>query len=547
MPTTVHGFDDPSRGAERRRLTMPSLVRAVGILTVLAAFGFAPVAALAATYYVDPAGGNDANAGTLQTAPWKTIPGTRTVNSSGWLRTAWGGITTTAKLSAGDTINIKAGTTMSSSVGGKLLIDSSYYNNGTLGAPIVIQVSATWGTGNFIYDGTGITEGTEGLVRVASRNYIQIRGGSGRRFVVRNAPAWGVFATGTSGTHQVGIVFDYFEIDSAVNGGLSMSYSNDWTVSNSVSHDNGQIGFTVGGISDQASVNGTFSDTEAYGNGTTDNGSGIQHGFGLYGSTNISYIRCTSHNNGRDGFDFGTTSNASDSSATVVDSSSYDNGEDGFAANGGSGTNLFTYINAVAYNNQQAGWNIYAGAETSLYNCIAHHNGNQTSFGGNFMINSEYVDGLPAITKAVLRNCIGYKPRSYANVYSYNSSGLVTTIDSDYNIFVPRSANTEVFAETPFGSQFTYTNKPSWVGAHDKVGIAYAPNFVAVSTASFALNDYHLATGTGAAINAGVTITGVPSWVNDRDGRPRANPPEIGPYEYGAAGLAAPKNLRIVP
>jgi hypothetical protein len=521
------------------------IVGAAGIVTVLAGFAFNPAGALAATYYVDPATGSDSNAGTSQTAPWRTIPGTRTATDSGWLRTAWGGITTSAKVSAGDVINIKAGTTVTSSTGGRLAIDSTYFNNGTAAAPIIIQVSTSWGSGNFTYDFTGITVPAYlAGIHVASRNYIQIKGASGRRFVVLDSGQLGVQAYGNGATHSLGIVFDYLEIGNSQGFGLNMSYTDGFTVSNSLSHDNRRVGFVVGGANDENSNGGTLSDNEAYNNGigSTD----LAHGFGLYGSTNITFIRDASHNNGRDGFDFGTTSNSNDSSATVIDSSSYDNGEDGFGTNGGtSGTpsNLSTYINTVAFNNAQSGWNIYSGARSFLYNCIAHNNGSQSGYGGNFMIYSEAL-----VTTAVLRNCIGYKPKAYANVYSYNSGGLATTIDSDYNIFVPRSSNAEVFAETPFGSAFTYTNKPSWSGPHDKVGIAYAPNFVSVGTTSFASNNYRLASGTGSAANAGVTITGSPASTNDRDGYVRANPPEIGMYEYvTGSGLAAPTNLLVVP
>ncbi|HVK56082.1 MAG TPA: right-handed parallel beta-helix repeat-containing protein [Burkholderiales bacterium] len=533
-----------------QRMIFGPIAKTAFVITALAIWSSHASSAFAATYYVDPASGNDSNAGTSQSSPWKTIPGTRNTGNSGWLRSAWGSISSSSKLQPGDVIQLKAGGAMGSSVGGRLLIDGTYYNNGSANAPIIIQVSPSWGSGNFTYDMSGVSpEQWSGLIHIQDRSHIQIKGaGAGKRFVVKNANGLGVNSYGSSGNRQQGIVFDYLEIAGSKDTGLNMSYSDNWRVSNTISHDNGTLGFGVGGLADQATNNGQFIDSEAYGNGKTDDGSGIRHGFGLYGGTNISYIRCKARNNGRDGFDFGTTSNNSNTSATVIDSSAYDNGEDGFGSNGGGSSNVYTYINSVAFNNAQAGWNIYGGADSSLYNCISHHNGSQNGYGGNFMIYAHNHDGKAAYTKAKLRNCIGYKPKAYANVYSYNSDGLPTSIDSDYNIFVPRSSDSETFAETPFGSTFSYANKPNWVGSHDKVGIAHDPKFAGVSTSSFAGNDYHLASGSGPAINAGIAISGIATWTKDRDGKLRASPPEAGLYEYGGTvkALAAPTNLRVM-
>lgn len=503
--------------------------------------------AFAAIYYVDPATGNDANPGLAQTAPWRTIPGTRNLADSGWLRTSWGGISSASKLKPGDVIEIKAGTTMNSAAGGRLHIDGTYYENGLAGSPITIRVSATWGTGPFTYDLSGMTI-TQWLggVQVAARSHIAIEGAdSTRRFVVANAKGkFGLMVYGAQSSYSQGVNLDFVEVRNSAEGGLNYSWASSFSVSNSSFHDNGTIGMALGYMNDDKTDNGQIVDSVAYNNGRTGTGR-IRHGFGLYGATNITYLRCKAYNNGLDGFDFGTATNGNSHSAMVVNSVSYGNGEDGFGLNGTSSStlasNLTTYINTVSYGNTQAGWYIYGGATAYLYHVIAHHNGSQTGFGGNWMINSEN----PAITRATIKNSIGYKPRAYANVYSYNAMGAPTYITSDHNLYVPRAADTEVFAETPWGTPYTYSKPPSWVGPNDKIGIASDPRFVSVSTTSFSQNDYHVSS-TSPARGAGVALSG--SYLDkDAGGVAWGSPRDIGLYSSGGkATLLPPTNLRVV-
>src|SRR5207247_5853848 len=86
----------------------------------------------AATYYVNPAGScSDTNAGTNPSLPWCTPPGTRTTTDSGFLRTAWGSITTSAKVRCGDTVLLRGGATQTSAQGGAWRIDDGLDENGT--------------------------------------------------------------------------------------------------------------------------------------------------------------------------------------------------------------------------------------------------------------------------------------------------------------------------------------------------------------------------------------------------------------------------------
>lgn len=497
--------------------------------------------AQATTYFIDPQTGSDSNAGTSQGAPWQTLPGTRTVSNSGFKQAAWGSITTAAKVQPGDILELKAGSTMSSTQGGRLLIDAQYYSHGTAGSPITIRVSSTWGSGAFSYNGAGITvPAFNGLVAITQRDHVHVRGADAtRRLRLLNAPGdWAMQVFGSSGTHQVGSQLAWLDLTDSAKGGLNISYANDWTVTDSLATDNGTVGFAVGGIADENSHSGSFTRCTASGNGALGAGSGIQHGFALYAGTNITYTHCIAHSNVRDGFDFGTSTNSNPHSATVLNSQSYDNGEDGYGTNGGSAANnVSTYINSVAFNNVQAGWHLYSGATAFVYHSVAHHNGDQTAFGGNFMIYSE----SPFATSATIRNSIGYKPKAYANVYSYTSGGLATTIDSDYNLWVPRASNTETFAETPFGTAFTYTAPPSWVGAHDQLGMSIDVAFMATSTSSFAANNYHLDSNCSTAHRAGVALPSVPEASLDIDGQARTAPVDIGLDEWSMAARAHPK------
>lgn len=87
-------------------------VRAVALVSLISGASLlVGSTAVAATYYVDPRAGSDANAGTSQDKPWATIPGTRNTANTALLRSAWGAIDGTAgrKIACGDTILLKGG------------------------------------------------------------------------------------------------------------------------------------------------------------------------------------------------------------------------------------------------------------------------------------------------------------------------------------------------------------------------------------------------------------------------------------------------------
>lgn len=163
--------------------------------------------ASAATYYVNSGGlCNDANTGLSSATSWCSPPGTRTISNSGFLRTAWGGVNTLARIQCGDTILLRGGATYNSAIGGAWRIDSSYYASACAAtSPITITVatSAEWtgSSGHFTFDATGIS-GTSpqfgptgacggggfcGVVDVEAVSTITIGGRStGQRFILQN-------------------------------------------------------------------------------------------------------------------------------------------------------------------------------------------------------------------------------------------------------------------------------------------------------------------------------------------------------------------------
>ena len=542
--TRVHEISErrPVRGCGGCLKHGKSLLAAVFLL----GFGWQGGSVWAATYYVDPVSGNDSNPGTSQTSAWKTIPGTRTKSDSGFLRSSWGSISSGNKISAGDAIYLKAGTSHTSANGGRIVIDSTFYNNGTSGARIKILVSPTWGSGNFTIDGSGISIPTYFGLVFTRINHLTLSGAStSRRLAVRDgsvSEGYNVLIYGKSGAHTTGVHLEYADISIGPLGNIGVGYSDDGIIRNSLIHNSSQSGIQLGLAADIPNYGWLLEDLDVYDNGLTTSGTeDLPHGLQIVGSFDVTIRRVESHGNRRDGFDFGTAAynNAGSMSAVVIDSASYNNGEDGFGVNGGSGSVVVDYINVISFNNRVSGWQIYDGPDIGIYHSVAHSNGTNSSFGGNILT---YTDAGYPPPKITLRNNIFYKPKAFAQVGSYNSPGGNPIIDSDNNIYVPRSSDTETGFDFPWGTQKNYNNPPSFIGPNDKVGMAYNPGFVSsASKTNIKANDYHLSSGSSTAADAGVVLTGVAVADQDRDAKVRGTSPDIGAYEFGLTEvLAAP-------
>ncbi len=206
-----------------------------------------------ATYYVDPDGGSDAAAGTSQGAAWRTIPGTRTTDGSGYLNVAWGSVTTSARIGENTTIKVKSGTTHSSADGGYIwMTGAGYYETGC--SNIVIEKDTTWSSGDTVFDGNGMTIGI-GLFLVQTDG-ITLRG-----FTVQHSDLSGVYfkekaGTGAPLTNIAG--YDLYLYDNgktyltdpsgAGDGQINIRYAWNVTFSNCVMNGNQRFtqGFTCG-------------------------------------------------------------------------------------------------------------------------------------------------------------------------------------------------------------------------------------------------------------------------------------------------------------
>ena len=115
--------------------------------------------AKATTFYIDPSTGSDANVGT-QASPFKTFPGTEKVDGSGYLNTAWGSFTSSAKVPDNTAFIMKSGTTMNSNVCGLVFLganSSDFYINGCTN--LYFGTTNNWGSGPATLDASNVVVG----------------------------------------------------------------------------------------------------------------------------------------------------------------------------------------------------------------------------------------------------------------------------------------------------------------------------------------------------------------------------------------------------
>jgi hypothetical protein len=322
--------------------------------------------AQSATYYVDPVMGNNANAGTSQTVAWRTIPG--------WSgSTSHGPFNSSNKVPVGTVIELKAGSQLN---GGRLLVDGTYYALPASDAQrIRIQVSTTWGSGNFVIDGRGASVPQwNGGVQVTNISYVTIAGAdASRRIEIKNyAGHSGIlyYRSGTGSARSVGNQLLWFDVHHNSNYCVNTTWQDGMLIQDGFARDCGAIeggasrpasgaGVIIGDVADAGGANNVVRRVKAYRNavGAARNDGSIAFGFQHTGAMNLLFDSCEAYGNGRDGFDGGRADNAGDSSATFVNSYSHDNGEDGFALNSGpTGTVVARHINSIATRNGQANW-----------------------------------------------------------------------------------------------------------------------------------------------------------------------------------------------
>ena len=488
-----------------------------------------PPAEAAADYFVDPAAGLDSNTGTSTGAAWKNLPGTRNSGNTAYLNTH--------SISAGDIIEIKAGSSFTSTTSGYILINSTYYANGTSGSPIVIRTSKTWGSGNVSYNLTGITIPQYFGGWHILREYIHLIGHVDSLLQIH------------SGSNANGFNVEYYGVIVSVDGPkmeyldcYGHSYANggagpaaDGIMNNCSWRDatGSGSGFQFGLADDQTCANWFITDSSFNDNAptyhTADNT--LPHGAHCVGDHTLTFTRCQANGCGRDGFDMGiATGTGLTATINLIDCESVSNGEDGIGCNNQAGAPANTVtVNVVNHRfwGNNNGMQIYDGVTANVYHSVFY---NQSR--GLYV----YCGDASLTTTAYVRNCIFDEcgTAQFAVIDTFTSAGTVD-IDVDYCLWKPRSADSEKLFEHFGGSSYDYTQNPnsdSWMtwGTNNTKGTTTTINFTAESTTVYANCDFHVSATTDAE-NAGLYISSPTAAQTDLDSASRSDPPEIGLYE----------------
>jgi hypothetical protein len=140
----------------------------------------------ASTYYIDFAGGSDANDGLSTSTPFKTIPGTVKADASDYLNLLWGSFSAQARVPDNTTFIIKAGTTETFAAGGYVWLAASSGDFYQLGCTnLVFEVATNWGTGS-----TATIDATGMIVPIAIF-LIQIDGVTVKGLTLQDSPLCG--------------------------------------------------------------------------------------------------------------------------------------------------------------------------------------------------------------------------------------------------------------------------------------------------------------------------------------------------------------------
>ncbi len=532
----------------RLRTRLPSLVhtcnrfprRTLGTFCLIAAMSWL-TPAFAATYYVDPTTGVNTNNGTSASTPWKNPPGTRTANDSGFSSTAWGAVTTSAKVQCGDVILLKGGSTQASAQGGAWRIDANYYtNNCTTGSRLTLRIatSAEWSgsAGNFIIDGTGMTPtcvnacgsgGYVALVDVEGVNYVVLQGqGATQRIEIKNGASgphgemgFGLLVTNAFGAQGDGFKGQWLAVHHNTGAGIEVSTWKNWLVANTISYSNGGPGYGAGSQSDLKVTNGGFVDAEAYGNGTAAYG-GFADAYFFVGGNTLWCVRCAAHDNVQRGFNTGSILNNNAATYLFRDMRAYNNGTSSDPnvsknAFGFSGPDLLDQfpqqnfiVGAILYRNTQLGaWMGYGDGWVELWHGVFFGNGYGTNPDGDakYDRSSDYAGVYNSIFQ---RRSYTQAPWTYGNANQARDRAP----RSDYNLYHPASADSEWFSYFNFqGGSFNSTGRTfaqaaagqaGFTGAHELIGATYNPLFVKTDDTTYANNDFHLQSGS-AAIDKG--------------------------------------------
>lgn len=497
----------------------------VGDSTYANNFSFSTVTPPSTTYCVDSAGGDDLNTGTsvdgtcLDALPWKTLD---KVNNTA--------------LYPGDHILLKKGSNWNE----QLTIDSS----GTASDPIVIDA---YGTGV-----TPIITGTTYAVHANGKNYLSLNNLDLRNASTANinidtainidlnnitstgsvngiildtisgtltGSGWTVSGTSGDGVNITGTTATLTLSDINVSGGVgnniyiyNSNLGSGSTINSLIADAATGMNVKIVGVQnlemiDSVASNATYAGTPATGEGFWVGG----------GSTNITFTRCTAHNNQWDGF---TLKDAGNSNIIHNKCSSYNNGiiaqvsggaGDGFTAHSDASNLQYNYC--LAYGNKNAGFAFVETTSGRVYNSTAYNNGIATSDRGAFY-------SLNTAGTWTLRNNIFSQNIPYELATSAAEAALINT---DYNLYY-HPANSDVIT-LDNGS-----TKQSWSTYHTTNGkeahsLYSDPLFISTVTP-----DFNLQSSLSPALNTGTNLSLTSDFVGTSV--PQGSTPDIGAFEY---------------
>lgn len=340
-----------------------------------------------ATYYIDFASGVDTNDGLTRNSAWKSLPGMCTVNNSAWLSTTWGGgvVTSSMKVPAGTTFFIKSGTS-SLSAGGQIIIDSTYYANGTSSAYLTFLRDPTWGSGSVTFDATGVTVPSSQAMLDIWMKYVRMDGITPSGFIIKNSTNLGLRcidqSTGGGAAGANGFRLSNVEVSGSGSTGVRVigtdtttpTWLSNVVLDNVIAHD------TLVGASNpgDSPIYLAMVDTFTIKNCVVYNSAASAYlasgasadGMHIESCTNGWVTNCLAYQNSNQGFDVsrigGFKSNDWTSNITFKDCVGYNNYNNNFDFN--SGAHHIVYLNCLSYKTASgvlgdSGFNVHQGTQ----------------------------------------------------------------------------------------------------------------------------------------------------------------------------------------
>jgi hypothetical protein len=523
---------------------MPSRSKIFFIIGVvfLIFFGLATSSFLsAATYYVDPLNGNNGNSGLTRLQAWRNVPGSYKQDNTGFLAASgW------VRIRSGDAIKIRSGATIAN----RLIIDWSWYDNGTPESPIIIARDDAWGSGYVIFDGSRQTLGPyDPMIFLGSRNHVRLDGVTPIGIIVQNANGRGFQATGTSETAKMaGTVVKNLGFYNNLKFNVVLQRCDSFYLENIEIDGNRKDTEESGGLyigdNTYGCSNGKVVSSASYNHGNTPGtqggGTSARIGFWLTNSSNVTFENCMAYNNEGNGFDVGVVGSppsAPMDNIKYVNCVSFNN-SNGFSTNLDDipGSARTWYVNCIAVENAGAGWMVYDGASTRIYNCLSADN----RWGA-------YLDAPPYAnrdTTVDLKNTIFYRNSGGGStsgtwdLWVHRAGDLRLT--SDYNHFEQGTQSTCIAWNGAVESDLYYynmTDAPGDVTRKWFLNHGQDSHSLCSIDGSYArfIDEYFRLGPDSSLIGKGTVIAdaGLPEIQKDRDGNPRpANGPwDIGPYQ----------------